>query len=66
VLGVTKLAAARAMWRGREWGRYLLLFVVLLALPLDIRAALLDPTLPHVGFALGNLAVVAALAILWR
>ena len=66
VLGVTKLAAARAMWRGREWGRYVLLLVVLLALPLDIRAAFLDPTLLHIGFALGNLVVVAALAKLLR
>jgi hypothetical protein len=66
VLGVAKLAAARAMWRGREWGRFLLLAVVLIALPLDVRAALIDPTLLHVGFALCNLAVVAALAILLR
>jgi uncharacterized membrane protein len=53
-LGLLKLVAAGAMWEGKEWGRYLLAVVVVAALPLDMRQAIIQPTLGHFVIVLLN------------
>lgn len=64
VFGLAKLVAAAAMWEGREWGGYLLAATVALLLPLDLRQAVVDPTVGHVLLAVGNAAALAALVLL--
>ncbi len=66
VLGVAKLVAAVAMWQGKDWGPYLLLVLVVLLLPFDIRQAVVDPTAAHVLLAAANLAVAGVLVIVSR
>jgi uncharacterized membrane protein len=43
LLGGAKVAAAMALYNGREWGRYALAALVIGLLPFDLRAALLHP-----------------------
>jgi uncharacterized membrane protein (DUF2068 family) len=64
LLGLAKLVAAGAMWEGREWGGYLLAVTVALLLPLDLRQALVYPTVGHVLLAAANVAVLVVLVLL--
>jgi uncharacterized membrane protein (DUF2068 family) len=64
VLGLAKLVAAAAMWEGQEWGGYLLAATVALLLPLDLRLAVLDPTVGHVLLAVANAAALVVLVLL--
>jgi len=66
VLGLAKLVAAGAMWEGKEWGGYLLAATVALLLPLDLRQAVVDPTISHVLLAAVNVAVLGVLILLLR
>ena len=66
VFGLAKLVAAAAMWEGQEWGGYLLAATVALLLPLDLRQAVLDPTVGHVLLALANTAALIVLILLIR
>jgi uncharacterized membrane protein (DUF2068 family) len=66
LLGLAKLAAAGAMWEGREWGGYLLAVTVALLLPLDLRQALVYPTASHVLLLMANVAVLVVLVLLLR
>ena len=61
LLGLAKLAAAAAMWEGREWGGYLLAGTVALLLPFDVRQALASLTVGHVLLAVANAAVLVLL-----
>jgi uncharacterized membrane protein len=65
-LGVLKLVAAGAMWKGKEWGRYLLLAVVVAALPLDVRQAITHPSPGEIFLLILNVLVVVALATILR
>jgi uncharacterized membrane protein (DUF2068 family) len=64
LFGLAKLVAAAAMWEGREWGGYLLAATVALLLPVDLRQAVLDPTLGHVLLAVANVAALVVLVLL--
>jgi uncharacterized membrane protein len=64
VVGLAKLVAAAAMWQGQEWGGYLLAATVALLLPVDLRQAVLDPTLGHVLLAVANVAALVVLVLL--
>jgi uncharacterized membrane protein len=66
LLGLAKLVAAGAMWEGREWGGYPLAVTVALLLPLDLRQALVYPTVGHVLLAAANVAALAVLILLLR
>ena len=66
VFGLAKLVAAAAMWEGQEWGGYLLAATVALLLPLDLRQAVVDPTVGHVLLAVANAAALAILVLLLR
>lgn len=66
VLGTIKLVAAGAMWKGKEWGRYLLLAVVVGALPLDIRQATSHPSTGETVLLILNVLVAVALAVILR
>jgi uncharacterized membrane protein (DUF2068 family) len=54
LFGLAKLVAAAAMWEGQEWGGYLLAATVALLLPLDLRQAVVNPTVGHVLLAVAN------------
>jgi uncharacterized membrane protein len=64
LFGLAKLVAAAAMWRGKEWGGYLLAATVALLLPLDLRQAVADPTPSHLLLAVANAAVLVVLLLL--
>jgi uncharacterized membrane protein len=66
LLGLAKLVAAAAMWEGKEWGGYLLVAIVGLLLPLDLRQAVVYPTASHVLLLVANVMVVAVLLLLLR
>jgi hypothetical protein len=66
LLGLAKLVAAAAMWEGREWGGYLLAATVAVLLPLDLRQAVVYPTVSHLLLAAANAAVLVALIPLLR
>ncbi len=66
VFGLAKLVAAAAMWEGQEWGGYLLGATVALLLPLDLRQAVVDPTVGHVLLAVANAAALVILVLLLR
>ena len=66
VFGLAKLVAAAAMWEGQEWGGYLLAATVALLLPLDLRQAVVDPTVGHVLLAVANAAALVILVLLLR
>ena len=66
ILGLAKLVAAVAMWEGQEWGGYLLAATVALLLPLDLRQAVVNPTVGHVLLAVANAAALAVLVLLLR
>jgi uncharacterized membrane protein len=66
VFGLAKLVAAAAMWEGHEWGGYLLAATVALLLPLDLRQAVVDPTVGHVLLAVANVAALVVLVLLLR
>ena len=66
VFGLAKLVAAAAMWEGQEWGGYLLAATVAILLPLDLRQAVVDPTLGHVLLAGANAAALVVLVLLLR
>jgi len=63
VLGVAKLVAVGRMWFGKEWGRYLLAVMVILLLPLDVRAAMLDPSVGRLALVVANVAVALILVV---
>lgn len=65
-LGVLKITAAVAMFNGYEWGPILLLAVVALALPLEVRATIVHPSTEHVLFAAVNVVAIVALAAIIR
>ena len=65
-LGLLKVVAAAAMFYGREWGAYLLLGVVALALPFDVTSAIVHPSAAHAAFAVINIGVLTFLAALLR
>jgi uncharacterized membrane protein len=62
-LGLAKLVAVSGMWFGREWGRYLLAAIVIGLLPLDVRAAVLDPSVGRLLLVLVNAAVGLILVV---
>ncbi len=66
VLGTAKLVAAGAMLKGKEWGRYLLLGVVVAALPLDVRQAVVQPSPGEMLLLVLNVLVIVALALVLR
>jgi len=66
VLGLAKIVAATAMFYGREWGVVLLLGVVVVALPVDVREAIIHPSATHAVFSAANLTVVVVLAEILR
>ena len=66
VFGLAKLVAAAAMWEGQEWGGYLLAATVALLLPLDLRQAVVDPTVGHALLAMANAAALVILVLLLR
>jgi uncharacterized membrane protein len=66
LFGLAKLVAAAAMWEGHEWGGYLLAATVALLLPVDLRQAVVDPTVGHILLAVANAAALAVLVLLVR
>jgi uncharacterized membrane protein (DUF2068 family) len=69
LFGLAKLVAAAAMWEGQEWGGYLLAATVALLLPLDLRQAVVSPTVGHVLLAVANTTALVVLVLLvqgWR
>jgi uncharacterized membrane protein (DUF2068 family) len=69
LFGLAKLVAAAAMWEGQEWGGYLLAATVALLLPLDLRQAVVNPTVGHVLLAVANTTALVVLVLLvqgWR
>lgn len=62
-LGLAKLVAVGGMWFGKEWGRYLLAAIVIGLLPLDVRAAILQPSIGSVALVLVNVAVASILVV---
>ena len=66
VFGLAKLVAAAAMWEGQEWGGYLLAATVALLLPLDLRQAVVHPTVGHVLLVMANAAALVVLVLLLR
>jgi len=66
VLGLAKIVAATAMFSGYEWGVLLLIGIVVAALPFDIRAAIVHPSIGHALFVVANLLVVAVLVMMRR
>ncbi len=66
LFGLAKLVAAAAMWRGQEWGGYLLAVSVALLLPFDLRQAVTFPTPGHVLLAAANAAALTVLVLLLR
>ena len=49
---------------GQEWGGYLLAATVALLLPLDLRQAVVNPTVGHVLLAVANAAALVVLVLL--
>jgi len=66
LFGLAKLVAAAAMWEGQEWGGYLLAATVALLLPLDLRQAVVNPTIGHVLLAVANTTALVVLVLLVR
>jgi len=64
LFGLAKLVAAAAMWEGQEWGGYLLTATVALLLPLDLRQAVVNPTVGHVLLAVANTTALVVLVLL--
>ena len=64
LFGLAKLVAAAAMWEGQEWGGYLLAATVALLLPLDLRQAVVNPTVGHVLLAVANTTALVVLVLL--
>jgi uncharacterized membrane protein len=60
-VGGAKIAAAGAMWVGKEWGRYVLIAEAVLLLPVDLNSAFTDPSAFHLALVALNVAVVAVL-----
>jgi len=52
------------MWEGQEWGGYLLTATVALLLPLDLRQAVVSPTVGHVLLAVANTTALVVLVLL--
>lgn len=65
-LGVAKLVAAAAMWYGRDWGRLLLLAILLVLLPFDLVAAVHDPSVARLALVVANLGAASVLAVVLR
>ncbi len=63
LLGSAKLIAAAGMWYGKEWGRYLLAAIVIGFLPLDVYAAVENPSLVRFLFVVANVGAAWLLTV---